>query len=369
MSARITGMERTLRSGKARAVTSAILHLIVPEARLMIRFVALLLLLANTRCFSQTDALLSPLDDADSGYIRKFIRNHDIRLFYGAQGNNVSLGSQHDDQAELNGDIYQNTNDYIGAGITYGWLDGDLSLSLPGTTYLKEERSNLTQFKLALGYTRRKIILRAYYSDSRGVVVSGSANEFESAPSLQEIQLGMQITYLFNESRYSYRAAKYQSECQMKTAGSFLLRCEPFYRSLGTKEGTVVPQDQDLEARFGPQVGLEFVRAPGLLLLPGYGINIIVRDSRFFISPIVFAGLGIAQNYYETKTGRGSFTSLEYAANFNLNAGYNGSKFYSKLQLGWSAGYTTLDPSYLTNANVTCVLMFGVRFGDVMWLN
>jgi len=328
----------------------------------MIKSLTVVVLLSVSPCLGQTFPTLLPLVDADSMYIRKFSLKNDVRLFYGGQGNNVSLGSRRDDEIRINGDLYKNTNDYIGAGITYGWLDGDISFSIRGSTYLKEERSNLTQFKLAFSYTRRKVIFRPYYSESKGVMITDSNNEFESTPSLHEVRFGMQITYLFNPLHYSYRASMYQSEYQMKTAGSFLLRFDPFYRSLGTKDGSMIPADHDLSTRFGEQTGLQYIRSPGLLVLPGYGINIAIPDSRFFISPIVFAGLGLAQNTYETISDKGSFTSVEYAANVVVNAGYNGNTWYSKIQFNWSSGYTTLDPTYLTNSNLTCVLTFGLRF-------
>lgn len=314
---------------------------------------------------AQNQLTLLSLSDADSNYVRKYVLKNDFRFFYGGQGNNLSLGSTRDAETKLNGDLYKNTNDYVGLGITYGLLDGDLSFSLPGTTYLKEERSNLTQFKLALSYTQRKFVFRGSYSDSKGVVVSGSDNEFQSTPSLHEIKVGLQIIYLFNHAKYSYRASMYQSEYQMKTVGSFLLRIDPFYRDLGTKSGSMIPAAYDLTSRFGEQAGLEYVKAPGVLVLPGYGINIIVRNTRFFISPIVFAGLGIAHNMYEAKNGTGSYTSLEYATNFTLNAGYNGNRYYSKIMFNWSSGYTSLDPSYLTTSNLTLVLTCGIRFRNL----
>lgn len=329
------------------------------------RFLAILVFFPATACFSQSVSQTLPLVDADSNFVRKFVLKNDLRVFYGMQGNNLSLGSVRDDGTKINGDLYKNTNDYIGAGITYGWLDGDISFSLPGTTYLKEERSNLTQFKLAFSYTRRKIVYRWFYTDSRGVIISGSENEFESTPSLHDVRLGMQITYLFNSEKYSYRAAMYQSEYQKKTAGSFLIRVDPFYRRLGSNNGSMIPAAFDVASRFGEQAGLEYIEAPGLLILPGYGINIAIRDTRFFVSPIVFAGLGIARNKYAATTGTGSFTSLEYAANAVLNAGYNGNKMYSKIQFNWSLGYTSLDPTYLTNSNLTFVLTGGMRFRNL----
>ncbi len=290
---------------------------------------------------------------------------NDFRLFYGGQGNNLALGSTRDDNTQLNGNLYTNTNDYIGFGVTYKWLDGDLSFSLPGTTYLKEERSNLSQFKLSVSYTQRKLAFRVYYMDSKGVVVSGAENEFQSKPSLHEVKWGLQIIYLFNSSKYSYRASIYQSEYQLKTSGSFLLRMEPFYRNLGTKGGSMIPSTYDLPSRFGEQAGLEYVKAPGLLIMPGYGANFVIHNTRFFVSPILFAGIGVAHNMYGTTNDTGSFTSVEYAGHFGVNAGYNGSRYYSKIQFNWSAGYTALNPTYLTNSNLTLVLTLGIRFRDL----
>jgi len=324
-----------------------------------------LLMTCYTSCFSQSTQELVPLADADSNYVRKYFLKNDFRLIYGGQGNNLALGSKRDDDTKVNGNLYTNSNDYIGLGITYKWLDGDLTFALPGTTYLKEERSNLTQFKLGISYTQRRLAFRAYYSDSKGVVVSGSSNEFQSEPSLHEVKLGLQVIYLFNSSKYSYRASMYQSEYQVKTAGSFLLRAEPFYRNLGANNDSMIPPGFDLPSRFGEQAGLEYIEAPGLLILPGYGLNFVIPNSRFFVSPILFAGLGVAHNMYKTTDDTGSFTSIEYAGNFTLNAGFNGSRQYLKFQFTWSAGYTLLDPTYLTNSYMTLVLTAGIRFRDL----
>jgi len=321
-----------------------------------------ILLWSGLPCLGQSTTQLEPVADADSAYVQKFILKNEVRLLYGGQGNNLSLGSTRDATTQINGDLYKNTNDYIGFGVTYGWLSGDISFSLPGTTYLREERSNLDQFKLGFNYTRREVVLRVYLIESTGVVVSGSDNEFESTPSIHETKLGLQITYLFHPSRYSYRAAIYQSEYQLKTAGSFLVRFDPFYRRLGRKGENMIPPTHDLESRFGDQAGLEYIQSPGLLILPGYGINIALRGTRFFISPIVVAGFGLAHNMYKSGNGEGSFTSIEYAADIALHAGYNGNRYYSKIQFNWSLGYTVLDPTYLTNSNLTCVLTGGFRF-------
>ncbi len=331
--------------------------------KMRVGLILLLMLVNHLSGFTQNG--LVSLADADSNFVRKPILPNDIRFFYGAQGNNLSLGSKREGDPNLNQAIYTNTNDYLGIGITYKWLDGDLSFSLPGTTYLKEERSNLTQYKLGLSYTPRKIAFRGYFQDSKGVVLSGSENEFQTAPSLHEIKLGLQITYLFNASKYSYRASLYQSEFQLKTAGSFMIRLEPFYRNLGGQGGSMIPAIWDVSSRFGEQTGLEYIKAPGILFLPGYGINFAIPNSRLFISPIMFAGIGAAFNSYQSQEGKKSYTNVEYAGSFLLNMGYNGNRFYSKLQFNWTAGYTPLNPSYLTSNSLGISLWIGMRFHDI----
>ncbi|MGC3947204.1 MAG: DUF4421 family protein [Chryseolinea sp.] len=303
--------------------------------------------------------------DADSAYIRTFVRKNDIRMFYGGQGNRLVLGSLRDGSPDLSRNIYHNTNDFIGVGITYKWLDGDAYFSLPGTTYLKEERSNLDQFRLSTSYTRRRISFRGYISDSKGVIISGNQDEYQSQPSIHEFLAGIQATYVFNELKYSYRAALYQNERQLTTAGSFLIRGEVFYRSLGANGQPLVPQSYDTKARFGPQVGLTYLRAPGLIVMPGYGVNFVFNSSRLFISPIVLAGLGAAFNTYKTDSGKGTHFNMEYDAYFLLNVGYNGSLWYARVQSSYGIGYSQIQPAYLTSTNLSFMILAGYRFHDL----
>jgi hypothetical protein len=327
---------------------------------LLILFVALPLL---TR--SQSVAEIKAAGDADSLYVRAFVKPNDARIFYGGQGNQMVLGSFRDGSPDLTRNIYHNTNDFIGLGLTYKWIDGDLYFSLPGTTYLKEERSNLDQFRLSASHTRRKMAYRGYLSESKGVIVSGNNDEYQSEPAIHDFQMGVQATYISNDHRYSYRAALFQSERQTKTAGSFLLRLELFYRSLGSSGQPIVPESFDGTSRFGSQAGLTYVRAPGFLLMPGYGANFVFGETNLFVSPVLLAGAGAAFNNYKSDSGHGTHFNLEYNANFLLNAGYNGGVLYSRLQFTYSIAYSPIQPAYLTSKNLTLSLLLGLRFHDI----
>lgn len=74
--------------------------------------ILLLILINHLIGFAQNDLLA--LADADSAYVRKHVLPNDLRLFYGGQGNNVSLGTKRGGDTPFNGYVYTNTNDYVG---------------------------------------------------------------------------------------------------------------------------------------------------------------------------------------------------------------------------------------------------------------
>src|SRR5688572_28151517 len=89
----------------------------------------ILLLTLSQIAFSQPVNRTKAAEDADSTFIRSFVKQNDIRIFYGGQGNRLILGSLRDGRPDLTRSVYNNTNDFIGIGGTYRWLDGDLSFS------------------------------------------------------------------------------------------------------------------------------------------------------------------------------------------------------------------------------------------------
>jgi len=149
---------------------------------------------------------------------------------------------------------------------------------------------------------------------------------------------------------------------QRKTAGSFLIRLEPFYRTIGM-ESAVVPTELDVPDTYGEQVGLEYVKSPGLLIMPGYGHNFAAYDGKFFVSPIVFFGTGFALNVYRAEGGKYTFPNAEWAGSVALNVGYNGTKMYATLRGMYECGYFKLDPSYFTTSDLRITFTLGLRFG------
>jgi hypothetical protein len=298
--------------------------------------------------------------DADSTYIGVFRLRNDVRLIYGAQSGSLQYGSKRASDSPFTGN-FNNANDIVGFGITYKIIDFDATFSTGTSTIFNAQNQSLKQFRISGSYTMRKLYFRAFYSDNKGMISNDVGGTFTSQPDVHMVRLGIQATYIFNEQRYSFRSAYFQNELQRKTAGSFLIRAEPFYRSLGT-DSRFVPEQYDNIQTYGRQAGLHYLQAPGLLIMPGYGINIVARGGAIFFSPFVLAGPGLAMNIYKSDSGRTTSFNTEFAASVGVNTGYNGEKFYAKVRFTFDANYMPIDPAFFSVRDLSLALVVGYRF-------
>jgi hypothetical protein len=302
---------------------------------------------------------LRSIDGTDSLFVRGFSRKNDFRFNYTSQRYLLNYGSKHKNSSGSG--KYSNVSDLVGIGFTYKFIDLDISFSLPQSQVLQTGLQNLKLFRLAGSFSSRNWTVRGYWLEGTGMVVSDASGEFVSGPSVYMLNLGVQYTRYFNSKKFSFRAASFQNEVQLKTAGSFLLRVEPFFRRLGM--GTqLVPTSLDLPASYGEQAGLKYVYAPGLVLQPGYGFNWTSANTRWFISPMIFAGGGVALNVYNGNSGEKTKMSVEWKGSAVLNLGYNGPRMYVSLRSSYELDYFSLNPSFFHTADLRLGVTVGYRF-------
>ncbi len=307
---------------------------------------------------------LKSLAGVDSLYMMKFARPNIARVFYGTQATALEYGSRHEDNPYFNPSVYSNVNDFVGFGLTYKIIDVDVSFSLPATRMVAQDLQNLSQFRLGLGFTSRKYVVRAFVSDAKGMVAADPEGRFQSTPDIHSYRYGAMFTYIFNHNRYSYRASMFQDERQRRSAGSFLLRVEPFYRGLGIGQ-TLVPAALDKPEVYGDQQGLQYLKAPGVLLMPGYGAVVTMDKGRFFVAPMVFVGPGVAFNFYKGSKGDFAYTTWEVGGQAVLNAGYNGPLMFANLSFNGEFNYAPVNPTYFLTTNLRMSITVGYRFTNL----
>lgn len=298
----------------------------------------------------------------DSLFIQKFKRANDFRLNYTSQRYELEFGSKRDQGP--GGGIFNNVSDWLGFGLTYKFIDFDLAFSLPKTRILETGLQNLDQFRLTGSFSTRRATFRGYWVESKGLVASDAGGQFISTPGVHVLNIGLEYTHYFNFKRYSFRAATYQNESQRRSAGSVMIRVEPFFRRLGVSASIVPPAD-DVASMYGEQAGLLYAYAPVILVMPGYGYSWTTADGRWFCSPMVFLGGGVALNVYKGNVGERTSVNAEWKGNVVLNAGYNGDRFYISVRSFYAVDYFLLDPSYFFTSDLRLGFTAGYRFNDL----
>ncbi|WP_336516272.1 DUF4421 family protein [Pollutibacter soli] len=302
--------------------------------------------------------------DADPRYIGKFTRANEVRGFFRAQNSRLEFGSLKEISRLSNRGYFKNTTDQIGLGVTYKIINLDLSFSLPNKRKLDSIYQDVKQFRLAFSYTGRKFGFRYYLTQGRGLVVGDPLKRFYSNPDVSMFKTGAQMIYIFNEDRYSLRASFLQNEIQRKTAGSFLAKADLFYYNLKTPTGLVTP-DKDLEPLYGNQVGLKYLRGPGLLMMPGYGMNFTFFDGQLYVSPVLFVGAGMAYNFYTASSGSHNKMNLLLGAAGQVNFGYNTPGLYTNFNISHETTHISLNPSFISDTDFRFVMTVGFRFGNL----
>lgn len=302
---------------------------------------------------------LRALDDTDSLYVVGFQRRNDIRAHYTGQRYVLSYGSKH---AKSGGGQFSNVVELLGGGFTYKFLDLDLSFSLPQSKILQTGLQNLSQFRLSGSFSSRKWSVRGYWLQSTGLVASDASGQFISGPSVDVLNIGLPITYYFNYKKYSFKMAAYQNELQRRSAGSFLVRVEPFFRRMGVGNSSIVPPGKDTPAMYGEQAGLKYAYAPGITVQPGYGYNWVTSDGKWFLSEMIFAGGGAAINVFKGNNGEKSNVNMELKGSAVINIGYNGPRWYVSARSTFEVDYFVLDPSYFYTTDLKLGFTLGYRF-------
>lgn len=297
----------------------------------------------------------------DTMFIRTLYFPNEVRATIGTKASSVIYGSQNE-SANISENYFNNVSDMIGVGLTYKFIDFDLSFTLPKTRFMDEGIQNLQQFRLSGSYYGDRWTIQGAWRNSTGLVATDAGGEFKSTPDLHMVTLSAQFIYNFNFRKYSFKSANYQNELQRKSAGSFLVRIEPYYRNLGVS--TLVPPDRSSMAIYGQQAGLYYVHSPGINVLPGYGYNIAIREGRYFISPIVMGGGGVAISRYGGTEEHVVFNT-EWVFSASLSAGYNGRRMYAAFRSFYETHHFNLNPTYFTTADIRIGITVAYRFVDV----
>lgn len=297
----------------------------------------LLTILALALIATQVQAALADIPGNkgfDTTYVKDYSRQITGRTYLSTKYNRLRLVGMRRAQAIT----YKPNNKFnIGVGASYKALTLNIGVGIPGLNKDQEKYGTTRYLDAQANIHTKRWATNLFLQGFRGYYISSHTKEelgwaqatlYPTRPDIEEYNFGVSTVHIFNNDRFSYRAAFNQDAWQRKSQGSFLAGGYITYFRLRS-DSSLVPVR--LATYFEP--GLHLVRAgfTDLGLNFGYAYTLVVRE-HFFLTASNVLGVGISaqrattveQERKDVRTafGPGWHTQLRIAT------GYNSARFY-----------------------------------------
>jgi hypothetical protein len=270
----------------------------------------------------------------DTNYVRVYKNELTTRVFVSRKQNGYNLAERF-----FSPWIKYRTNDRLslGIGYTYSFMTLNFSVPFPFINTDDDIYGESRYLDLQAHTYFRNFIVDFYLQFNKGYYLSNPedvyplyrvSQEFSQRGDLRTNVLGLNIQYLFNSQKYSYKAAFVQNEFQKRSAGTPLLGLEGYW-VLGMADSVLVSGDI-------PPVGFngdrEFNQVDMLNIgvNGGYAYTFVWRES-LYISLSSSFGISLGRNalhYTPTSTSSVSKYTLGLTNSMLVSLGYNNNRYY-----------------------------------------
>jgi hypothetical protein len=215
-----------------------------------------------------------------------------------------------------------------GFSIGYKFFTFYFGWKLPSDIDNPEKYGTTDHFKIGWSDFSRKLIFDIYAEFYKGFFLTNSQliegyqkqGPYYVRPDIVTGQLGTSLFYIFNNKRFSYKAAFGQSEYQKKSSGSVLMGIV-FNYNVSQGDSAIIPQNLIYPEFWA---GSDFYRSANICLSinGGYAYNFIFKKHYFLAGQLV-PGIGISGTHlYGTGTNPKGYGLLLHNT-FRISLGYN----------------------------------------------
>ncbi|MBU2915165.1 DUF4421 family protein [Reichenbachiella agariperforans] len=220
----------------------------------------------------------------------------------------------------------------------------------------------------------RKYVFDLVYQNYKGFYISNpqtyipgySARNYPQRPDINSVNVGGAVIYIFNNQKFSYKAAFTQTERQIKNAGSWVTGGYFNYFSLSA-DSTVVPsrlvgQDYSHDLRHSDFYTMG--------ISGGYGYSLVFLKHMFLTSTLTL-GLGAeVEKAHATDLRKGyNKTTLDDFLALKVALGYNGKKYIAGISAFTTyTGILKEEDSYVLRNINNFKIYIGMRFAEPKFL-
>lgn len=288
------------------------------------------MLFSGGGCFAQSDSL-------STTYIQKFPDKISAQLFTLNTYNNFSIDYENEG---ITIDLSPNRKTTLGVAVQYDILFFSVGFAPKFFTDNKDNRdSKMTSFSLSLFPGQWAQYFDYIYQKGMTLDTDGGSLYLST---MKTMKLGGSTSYIFNKN-YSVNAISFQSERQLKSAGSFIPALSYYYTSLGG------------DASEGIEGKIYFI---DVALSPGYNYNWVIAK-KFLIA----GGFSLGAGFTKTVDEEVNTVTFLSTASISLSLGYNSDTFYGGvLSKGIASNHTASSNATMSDAVSYVTAFFGYRF-------
>ena len=319
-------------------------------------------------CLLAGGPVLAQHRPADTSFVHAYQKEHVIETYSGQYGTRFNFISA--DNRKNNYKLVANTSSYAGTYLNYKWLSFRYSWSIPGTRLDKNTKFHYTS--LSFKFSHGSMLFRPFYHSYNGLLIPERKERRRMTYTpLRDIHVsdaGTDFYYLTNTRRFSFNAANYFSERQVKSAGSFLLMATPMWERLARNMPPALPSPAT-----GPYAGTNpaipqqnfFLSTNkqwfSLIARVGYTYNLALARGKWSIAPTVLVGGGGLKELNTTD----KYIRPVYDEQSWINAGYNGDRYYFYLNARWNHRQTNLLIRHMNQTDTDLSATAGYRLGNL----
>ncbi len=275
----------------------------------------------------------------DSNYIRIYKDELTTRLYISRKQNSYNLS---DKLLEPWLKFRTNDNLLIGIGYTYSFLTINLAVKMPfingdddiygKTKYIDLQTHTIFRSYIVDFYLQWN---KGYYISNPGYIIPGWSSDqgYPIRGDMRSNIVGLNVQYLFNSERYSYKAAFLQNEFQKKSAGSPIVGVDAYWM-LAMTDSAMIPLNIP-PSGFLDDVRFNQVDIANAGINGGYAYTFVWKE-KLYISLSTTLGLSGAYNYVHSTEN--SYTccsgfSVGASTSTRISLGYNSNDYFVGLSM------------------------------------
>lgn len=271
----------------------------------------------------------------DTAYVEDYTRDLTVRLYASRKYNYYDLKDNRL-KKEL---LYRpNTGTNLGFGVNYKFIGLNIGFNFPFVNNRHAKYGDTKYIDLQAHLYLRKFVVdfygqsyEGYYQAERKPSVFNSSQQGLIAlrPDLENQNLGLSVQYIFNDERFSYRAAYLQNEYQKRSAGSLIVGAEAFAWQMKA-DSALIPSSY-VEGFFDDEP-FRHSSAVSLAVNIGYAHTFVILK-HFFITASLSAAGGVNHSGFRYGDGHPRMRAFGWQLNNTVRfaTGYNSRRWFAGL--------------------------------------